>query len=529
MAGIREPEASHGPRQTPAGRMVASAAIIVGILGLNVFRAIHQTVVHDEALTYNHFATLPWDAIRWSLYSNNHTLHTLLVKGSTALFGLSSLSLRLPALLGGLLYLLAVEHLCRRACRSTVGHITGLLVLSGSPFILDYLVAARGYGLALGFLMWGLVLSWRWLDLPEARRDHSRRWHFTVVSLLAALSVASNLAFAFVATALLVTLWITGILLSPTRDGRRVVEGALYLAVPGAVLYLLMVPGILRFHGNALFFGANTWTGTWTSLLDAVFGDFGGPRLHPWVRTVLAGSVSGLVLLLTGLVAWALSRRLLHGGAVPPVDGRASDPSSAPFLSLTGLILLVTILLHTLAHELLGILLPMERTGIFFVPLVFLTVLLVPGSLPEGTIRRVAGTFVTGTLAVFVILFLCFGHVRYFQQWRYDADSRDVFLTVRDLAGKAPGASIGNDWLLEPSLNFYRALFHATELPPFTRKPPTIDDNIFALLPRRSRHDLRLLGSLPLRIVLADSLSGAVVATRIPAETPSETRPQSGD
>jgi len=516
MNDLPDVDGARGAWRAPRGRVLLGAAIVISILGLNLLRAIHQPVVHDEALTYNHFVPLSWNAIRWAFHSNNHTLHTLLVKASTTFLGLTPLSLRLPALLGGLLYLLAAERLCRRAFRSTTRYVFGLLGLSASPFILDYLVAARGYGLALGFLRWALVVSWKWLDLSERQRDRCRLGLLPLVSVLCALSVASNLAFAFVGAALLLALWMAGQLLPTGSRRRALVEGALTLSIPGGILYLLIDPGILRFDGATLFFGAGSWAVTWESLLDPLFGSFGGPGGHPWIRTALPLGVQFLLLLLAGLAAGVMLRRLLDRTTNDRSVGRDPGADNATLLLLTGSILVVTILLHGVAHGLAGILLPMERTGIFFVPLALLIVLLVPGSLPGGAFRRVAGNVVTGAVTLFVVLFLTFGHIRYFEQWRYDANSRNVFLAVRALAQGSPGAPIGIDWLLEPSLNFYRTLFHAEFLPPFTRRPPTIDDTIFVLLPGRSEQDRRLLRSLPLRIVLADPLSGVVVASKPP-------------
>ena len=70
-----------------------------------LYRAVTQSIVHDEALTYQLYLAGPAARI-FDLYdANHHFLNTLLMKVSVSLFGLSEWSMRLPALAGSALYL----------------------------------------------------------------------------------------------------------------------------------------------------------------------------------------------------------------------------------------------------------------------------------------------------------------------------------------------------------------------------------------------------------------------------------------
>ena len=64
--------------------------------------------------------------------------------------------------------------------------------------------------------------------------------------------------------------------------------------------------------------------------------------------------------------------------------------------------------------------------------------------------------------------------------WRYDAHNDEILEIInRDLERNFPGrtVSLGNSWVMEPSLNFYRITSHYTWLVPVTRKPISGDYN----------------------------------------------------
>src|SRR5579863_5759578 len=78
-----------------------------------VVRASLQSVAQDEGDTYFWFAAKTAGHSVWYPFPNNHVLNTMLMWVSTRVFGLSSISLRMPALAGGMLYILVCYFLCR--------------------------------------------------------------------------------------------------------------------------------------------------------------------------------------------------------------------------------------------------------------------------------------------------------------------------------------------------------------------------------------------------------------------------------
>src|SRR5687768_11563366 len=71
----------------------ALAAAITLLFATNVYRAITQSIVHDEALAYQWFVAHPWSRMFSSFDVNHHVLHTILVKLMVDFAGLSPLTL----------------------------------------------------------------------------------------------------------------------------------------------------------------------------------------------------------------------------------------------------------------------------------------------------------------------------------------------------------------------------------------------------------------------------------------------------
>ncbi|MBK9286139.1 MAG: glycosyltransferase family 39 protein [Flavobacteriales bacterium] len=80
---------------------------VLGLIVLGSILRILQLsapITYDEAFTYVQYASRPFHILLADYsYPNNHILHSLLVKLCTKLFGLHLWSLRLPALIAGIL------------------------------------------------------------------------------------------------------------------------------------------------------------------------------------------------------------------------------------------------------------------------------------------------------------------------------------------------------------------------------------------------------------------------------------------
>lgn len=166
-------------------------------------RAAIQSITIDEADT-----VLVWvlrtDPSHWQAGANNHVLNSVLIRLFVTVFGLHHLTTRGPTLLGALLYISACVLLCRWIIDGQRGRCTLFAALTLNPFVLDYLVAARGYGLAVGFLMWALlILASIHFGDPKDTQGVSIETKVAACSAFAGLSFISNFSFAVVSAAIL--------------------------------------------------------------------------------------------------------------------------------------------------------------------------------------------------------------------------------------------------------------------------------------------------------------------------------------
>lgn len=140
---------------------------------------LNEPVSYDEALTWTHYASQRvWSVLSNYTYTSNHVLHSLLVKLSTAVFGIHLWSLRLPALLAGVLAMPLCYVFVRAMFNRYIAVLTLALVAASGPLI-EYSALARGYSLS-----WLLLLCALLAGRHFAKKDN------TVSLLLVAVSCA---------------------------------------------------------------------------------------------------------------------------------------------------------------------------------------------------------------------------------------------------------------------------------------------------------------------------------------------------
>jgi len=179
----------------------------IGLLIYTTLRAYHIGLTCDEASTYlSHTSRNLWtcffsDAC-WS-DANNHWLNTFLMQKSIAMFGVSELSLRLPNLLGHLLYLVASFFLVKKNSTNFWIALAGFCILNFNPFLLEFFALARGYGLGIGCMMVSITFFFSYLKhLPTERSSKKAMWLIGSF-VMAILTVLSNFIFLNYFTALI--------------------------------------------------------------------------------------------------------------------------------------------------------------------------------------------------------------------------------------------------------------------------------------------------------------------------------------
>jgi hypothetical protein len=219
--------------------LIASALFIYEVL-----RAARVSITFDEAATQITYLSSGLFAVFDLRSANNHFLYTLLARLFGIFAGSSELSLRLPSLLGYLIYLGSSWAILNRFFGRFMA-LSGFLFLNLNPYVLDYFSLGRGYGLALGFEMAALYFFLIFLDSSRPAKDNGSQALAMSLSLAMA-SALANLSFLNV----LMGFWVLAVLYfliknvirgpqrsaaAPGQSGGarvRLVSAAMMLAVP---------------------------------------------------------------------------------------------------------------------------------------------------------------------------------------------------------------------------------------------------------------------------------------------------------
>ena len=433
-------------------------------MGWLVARAVTQSVTIDEADSYLAFATPDW-AAHWYPSSGNHVLNTILMRILTSLFGLSHITLRGPALLGAALYIASIHGQCCWISGEAVIRWPLFVCLVYNPFIMDYLVAARGYSLALGFLAAALFLMTRGGESGMA------------ASACAGLSLTANFSFAYVNAALLLTLLIwTWRRPASLKGYARAVAACLGPAC--LVAFLLCGSTILNFPRSQIYYGARSLGETWRSIVAASFDELNPFVVNPLWSKLLASLAPVLPYLFAAL-------SILQAGSVAaskPLRAELRTRGRVGFGAVLLAISTLALAMHWLAFHILGILLPLARTAIFFAPLSVLMMgagLASPGGAKFRRLLRVASM---GVLFAGAAYFIGCLRLSYFKEWKFDADVREAFGVLQEIHCREGIREIPSHWKYSAALNFYRRYAGEDAIAEFTdRRPWPLDKRVYVL------------------------------------------------
>jgi 4-amino-4-deoxy-L-arabinose transferase-like glycosyltransferase len=467
-----------------------TALLLFCVFAFCLYRARTQSLTVDEAWVFQLYIIKPIGEMARSYDACNHVLHTLLMKLSRGLWGPGELTLRLPSLLAAALLLRAVYLLATQVFKGWWQPLAaGALVLH--PLVLDHLVAARGYGLALAMLTWAIYCAVCYLT-----RGFATRWLWRA-GVLAGLSIAANAVFVLPAAALGITL----VLLSlRERQFWRVVES---YGVPSVVTaFLILVIPLLPASREAFYFGETSLTASIQSLVETTlkvdrspFSRIGWPILPAFSTFV----VPAATIVLAAVFIMAL--RQWHRDVAAPFR-------SAPFLLAAGTLTFSVALLVALRLG-AGVLYPLARTGLHLIPLFTLAVLLAGTQAARRPLRVAAATFG----AMLVLIYATQLEPRYFFEWRYDAGTRSLLQRIADdrqhrhLEGEVRLAATR---FLTPTTKYYRIRRRMFWIPeqPIVENLHQAKADYYLLV----GDDKELIGRLGLELMHEDPVSGTALA-----------------
>jgi len=477
------------------------------LLVWEIARAAIQSITIDEAHTYWAFVERQGPT-HWIPAANNHILNSMLMRLAVAVFGASHLTVRAPALLGAAIYLGSVLALAAAIASRPLARLTLFFCLAGNPFVLDFLAAARGYSLALGFLMAAVALAVRHFRAPD--RSGAAEKHCAAASLCLGLSFTASFSFGLVDACAAGALCFWAL-----HDGWRGrgawatvrVLAACTLPAMAATLFLA-APALLHWPAGELFFGAGSVMEMFRSVIRDSFCEPNRFLINP----LLAGFLDRWHHLIPPLLGAAV---LGHAGVA------LADRQTRQTVEFRRTASLVASLLAVLAATLAGhwalfhwwrIPLPMDRTALYSVPLATLACG-AAASLPAASrLARASRRAAAAMLLVLACYFACCLRLTWFKDWKFDADGRAAYYTVAWYSRTYRVADVAANWRYVAVLNFYHDLYRADRL----NTPELVEHynparSLFVLY---GPDDREFLEANRLKVVYRGESSGVVVAIR---------------
>ena len=437
--------------------------VALSVIALVGVRVVTQSITIDEADTYVYWVSGKFHK-PWYPHSNNHLLNSYLIWIFVHLFGLNNVSMRLPSFIGALLYLSATYRFCISFVDRLSLRLALYICLVANPFVLDFFVAARGYGLALGLFITAVVTMCELLAVkPDSRRLLFTR--FALVSSCLGLSFVANFSFSFViAISFGLFLLIWGGRYARDIGSAAAADGlGFYMHAAGALLsgpfMVVVLSGwtLLHWSKGQLVVGATSLREMWQTFLVFTFSEL-NPRILPhWLMKTFRHwqkALPSLLIALCGVQITYIGLRRKRWRS------QLSANRAVLVAAYLGAVVVVTLVVHWLAFHYAGILMPKDRTSIFFLPLC-LMIVGIAASFPH---RDFVGSALRwATVAILVVgsaYFVGCLRIRYFLQWRFDADMEQTYRKLVRIVGPGHQAEVPCNFTYTSSLNYYREYFH---------------------------------------------------------------------
>ncbi len=410
-----------------------------------ILRACVQSLTIDEADTYLFFAARSVRDI-WYPSSNNHVLNSLLIWLSTHLLGTSSITVRAPALLGAIGYVLICSFLCRNITSRFSLQLPLFICLTYNPLIFDFMVAARGYSMADAFLLAAIAVPvWR-----HAGNRPSLRTCCVLASVALGLSFTSNFSFAFVDLSAFTGILIWALGRREAESRWRVVE---YCALPGLFVALLICGSPLAHWRRAdLFYGAHSLGEMARSLVQPTLYRLDPRFEQSWVYEAMDFLRPLLLPLLGILCAGQIVAARIEGAWLRDARARWHGRLAAGVAGIAA----ASVLMHWLAFRFDDLPLPMGRTGIYLVPLSTLAAGIVAAAPARSLFSQWLRRAITAVFICLASYFLLCLRLTYFEEWKWDADVKDVYSVLAKYNRNYGVADMASSWYYVSSLNYYR-------------------------------------------------------------------------
>jgi hypothetical protein len=200
---------------------------------------------------------------------------------------------------------------------------------------------------------------------------------------------------------------------------------------------------------------------------------------------------------------------------------RLSANLAALLTAYLSAVVILTLTAHWLAFHFAGLLMPKDRTSVFFLPLCLMVVGIV-GSFPHRDFVGVLLQWATiAILFVGSVYFIGCLRLHYFLQWRFDADIEETYRKLVQTVGPGHHAEIPCQFLYASALNYYREYFHDDSFGSFSLsdnpksavnthyRPYPLKQPVYVLM---SPQDDEFTAEQHLKVTYKGPVSGVVIA-----------------
>jgi hypothetical protein len=477
--------------------------LLVAVGLANCYRAVTQSITVDEAYAYEEHVNQPILSAFTTFDAGHHILHTYGCILFVRIFGAGVVPLRLTSLIFGFVYLWAVWRLAREIYCSSWLALLAAVLLALNPYVLDFMSAARGYGMALALFGWAMVWLFRFaneIGTNGFAASRTLRW----MAVLATLAVGANLTFAFPVTVLLA---IVAIIVYRRSGSVRSV--AVNMAAPAAIAVCLFAAPLAAAKREDFYFGLPSWRDSLHSLYAASF-DQEWPLVGYQAEV---GRYLPYLLVFLGLAAIL---------AVGLRSGKPEPKKPSPHrlvLDISAATLAGSILLVLSGHVFTGAVYPYARTCLYTIFLSTLVVMLAERQLVrERRPCRGIGYATTAILVLIAGVYTLEFRTQWYGDWKFDAGTGSLMRSLSELPRRSSGTPIrlGTSWAMQSTAEFYRMIDHLDWLAPVTRDQPSCADD-YALVQLLDRG---IVDSLGFQVLKQDPVSGAILAERTSRSCP---------
>lgn len=423
------------------------------ILSYTVIRASMLSITSDESHTFIEYMNK--GIIFLSSYdrasANDHFLNTWLMEIITQFFGISELSIRLPNLIAHLFFLIYSAKLLSKFS-SKILIVSSFLILNLNPFLLDFFMLARGYGIAIGLMM--ISLYYGYLFIVE-KRSYLIAFVSILLSAFAVLASFTLIGFMLVNMGILIVInsyrVMSEIKENKIRSEATIIKEFIILFLP-LVIFLFVVPVIINMkHSTALFWGGTTgfWKDSVFSLItQTMYG-------HHFMNKLRNGIQIGVAIVLSTSFVMILMNYI-----------KTKSIKRYSYLAYLFIILFSCFLMNFLEYQLLGILYLQERTALFYFPLFILLMAFLFDDLINKN-KKIFQGIIIGIAILFTFNFFVNINFHHVKSWKKEADTKDMIKDIIDYKNtnynsyKPIALSVFKwSWLYDNDICYYKQKYH---------------------------------------------------------------------